>query len=89
MKPYLNALCIRSIASPCRKPVTHPRQLDLLIAFGNVATAMYRLRVNEGMQTAFGHWYPMVDLRRVRVIRTVGAWRIERFMAKRTPPALT
>jgi hypothetical protein len=89
MKPDVNALRIRSIASPCRKPVTHPRQRNLFIAFGNVATAMYRLRVNEGMQTAFRNWYPMVDLRCVRVIRTVRSWRIERFMAKRTPSVLT
>ena len=31
----------------------------------------------------------MINLRGVRVISIVRAWRIERFMAKRTPPALT
>jgi hypothetical protein len=50
---------------------------------------MYRLRVYEGMLTAFGNWYPMIDLRRVRVILAVRAGRIERFMTQRTPSVLT
>ena len=50
---------------------------------------MHRLRVPERVKSATAEGHPMINLRGVRMISIVCAWRIERFMAKRTPTALS